>query len=188
MRACEALGSTARAATLHVDDLPVAHRQHLKTLDPSAAGLNPASRPDDLVPDLGELGLHLGSPVASLLDLKPENLTGLVGAVSDGRVLPPQVPVRDTAPFRTVREQRGKRFGITPVERLGSRTKLLDHDLSIATLSRDRAGGSTSAPANQDGAGGSAQFLVASRAAGERQGRLCAAPRRSRGPGSLPER
>lgn len=134
MLAGEAFGLTAGAAALHVDDLPVAQGQHLIALDSRAAGLPPLRRSDDLVADLRELGLHLDPPVAALLDLKLENLTGLVGTVSDRRRLPPQMAVRDAAPLRVLGEQRSERPGVAAVERFGSCAQLVDHRLSMAAV------------------------------------------------------
>ena len=132
VRAREPFGLTAGGAALHVNDLSVTHGQHLKPLNSTAvaAGDEPVRRADDLVADLRELGLHLDLPLASFLDLKLENLTGLFGAVSGGRAFPPQMPVRNTAPLRFLRKQRSKRLRVTAIECLGCRAKLVDHRLN----------------------------------------------------------
>ena len=125
---------TAGGAVLHVDDLPVPHAQYLIPLDSRAIGNEPVRGSDDLVADLRELWLHLDPSLAPLLDLKLENLTGLVGAVSGGCVFPPQMTARDTTPLRVLCEQRSKRFRVTAVECFGCRTKLVDHRLSMAAV------------------------------------------------------
>ena len=138
VRSCKSLGLTAGVAALHVDDLSVTHGQHLIPLDSAAAaGDEPPRRADDLVADLRELGLHLDLPLASLLDLKLENLTGLVGAVSCRRAFPPQMPVRDTAPLGPLSEQRGKRLGVTAIECFSCRTKFVDHRLKSSAPGPD---------------------------------------------------
>ena len=80
------------------------------------------------------LGLHFDPTLAPLLDLKRQDLTGLVGAVSDRRPFPPQQAMRDAAPLRILREQRGKRARVTPVQRLGRHAQLVDHRPSIAPV------------------------------------------------------
>jgi len=140
----ETLSLTSGGAALHINDLPVTHGQHLISLDSTAAASDePPRRTDDLVADLRELGLHIDSSLALLPDLKLENLTGLIGAVSGRRAFPPQMPVRDTAPLRIICKQRGKRFRVAAVECFGCRTKLVDHRLSIAAIdsSRERSPG-----------------------------------------------
>ena len=117
---------------MHVDDRSLPHGQHLIPLDSGTTSLEPVGRADDLLADLRELGLHLDAPLASLLDLKLENLTGLVRAVSGWRAFPPQMSVRDTAPLRVLREEGGERLGVAPIECFGCRAKLIDHRLSMA--------------------------------------------------------
>lgn len=132
MRVRKTLGLTAGVAAPHVNDLSVAHGQHLIPLDSTAAASDePLRRADDLVADLRELGLHLDPLLASLLDLELENLTGLIGAVSGRCAFPPQMTVRDTAPLRILCEQRGKRLRVTAIECFGCRTKLVDHRLIL---------------------------------------------------------
>src|SRR5260370_36956562 len=71
--------------------------------------------------------LHLDPAAAALLDLEGQDLTGLVRAVSDGRLFPPQVAVRDAAPLRMLCEQCRERFGVALAERFGRGAKLVDH-------------------------------------------------------------
>jgi hypothetical protein len=84
--------------------------------------------PDDLVvTNTGERQI-LDRPSATSL----QDLTGLVWSASRGRVLPPEVTARNTAPLGAFREERHERFGIATVHRLGCCAKLLDHRRSIA--------------------------------------------------------
>jgi Phosphotransferase enzyme family len=87
----------------------------------------PGSRADDLVADLPELRLHLGPSLASLLNLEPQDLTGLVGTASSRGAFPPQVTMRNTAPFVFCRDQRDEWLRIATVERLGCCTQLFNH-------------------------------------------------------------
>jgi hypothetical protein len=112
---------------LHVDDLAVTNGEHLEALDAPAISSEPGSRTDDLIADLPELRLHLGPSLASLLNLESQDLTGLVGTASSGRAFPPQVTMRDPAPFVLRRDQRDKRLRIASVERVGCSAQLLDH-------------------------------------------------------------
>jgi hypothetical protein len=72
----------ARDASLHVHDLPFPEGEHLETLLPSPLFVRPLGRTNDLVADLRELGLNVDPPSRAFADLKFENLTGLVRAVS----------------------------------------------------------------------------------------------------------
>jgi len=129
----EALGFAAGGAALHVDDLPVAECQDLESLIALSIGSEPLGRADDLVvADLGELGLNLDAALAALLDLELQDLTGLVGAASGRRSLPPEMAVRNAAPFGLVGDQSCKRLRVTPVERFGCCTELIDHRSSMA--------------------------------------------------------
>jgi hypothetical protein len=95
---------------------------------PLAVGTGPACRPDDLVvADLCEFRVKVARVPAALLDQGLEDLTGLVGAVSGGRVFPPQMPVRDTAPLRVLCKQRRERVRVTAAECFGCPTKLVNH-------------------------------------------------------------
>jgi len=123
----EALGLAAGCEALHVGDLAAAHRQHLEPLLTSPVLAGPVRGADDPVANLDEFRLDLGRASASFADLELENLTGLVRAASGRCALPPEVPVRDAAPLGVLREQRCERSRITVPERLGSRTKLVDH-------------------------------------------------------------
>jgi len=135
--ACEALGFTAGGAALHVDDLPVAECQDLESLVALSVGSEPLGRADDLVvADLDELGLNLDAALATLLDLELQDLTGLVGAASGGRSLPPEVAMRHTTPLVLVSDQRRERLWVTPVERFGCCAKLFDH---CSSMPRKRA-------------------------------------------------
>jgi hypothetical protein len=130
--ACEALGFAAGGAALHVDDLPVAECQDLEALVASSIRFQPLGRADDLVgADLGELRLNLDPALAPLLDLERQDLTGLLGAVSGGRSLPPEMAVRDATPLVLLSDQRRERLGITPIQRFGCSAKLIDHPSSM---------------------------------------------------------
>jgi hypothetical protein len=119
--------------SLHVYDLAIAESEHLEALMPTTVGAHPLGGADELViADLRERRLDFDPSLAPFFDLKRQDLTGLVGAVSDRRPLPPQEAMWDAAPLRFLREQRRKRSGITPVERLGRRAQLVDHQPSIA--------------------------------------------------------
>src|SRR3982074_2684450 len=90
----------ARRAALHVHDLAIAESEHLEALMSNAVGAQPPGGADDLVSaDPCELGPDFDPSLAPLLDLKRQDLTGLVGAVSDRRPFPPQEAMRDAAPL-----------------------------------------------------------------------------------------
>jgi hypothetical protein len=77
------LGRTHRRATLHVGDLAVAEGDHLEALLPPAVGAGPSSEADDrILTDLPVLRLYLDAPRAPLLNLEPQDLTGLLWAAS----------------------------------------------------------------------------------------------------------
>lgn len=102
----EAFGLPSGGAALHVDDLAVAQRQHLEALVPLPVFSDPLRRADDLVVAyLRELRLYLEPVLAPLLDLKRQDLTGLVRASSGGCVLPPEVTVGHPPPLGVVRQQ-----------------------------------------------------------------------------------
>lgn len=82
--------------------------------------------------DLDELRLDLDPSLAPLPNLEPQDLTGLVGAVSDRRLLPPQEPVRDAAPLGFLGEQRREGLRVAAIERFGCRAQLIDHVPSMA--------------------------------------------------------
>lgn len=83
---------------------------------------------DDLVvSNLGVLGLNSDTSAASLLDLEPQDLTGLFRTASRGRVLPAEKTARYAAPLGIFGEERGEGFGIPTVERFSGRLKLIDH-------------------------------------------------------------
>jgi hypothetical protein len=63
--------------------------------------------------------------------LERQDLTGLVGAASGGRPLPPEVAMRHTTPLVLVSDQRRERLWVTPVERFGCCAKLIDHCSSM---------------------------------------------------------
>ena len=100
----EAFGFAAGGAALHVDDLAVAEREDLEAFVAPAIGSKPLRRADDLVADLGELRLHGDPSLAPLVDLKVQDLTGLIGTVSNRCALPPQMAVRDAAPLIVFRD------------------------------------------------------------------------------------
>ena len=112
----EALGFAAGGAALHVDDLAVPQCQHLVAL---------------LAATVGELRLDLDPAAASLFDLEGQDLTGLVRAVSDGRLFPPQMAVRDAAPLCVLCEQCRERFRVALAKRFGCGAKLVDHRPSM---------------------------------------------------------
>jgi hypothetical protein len=104
---CEALGLSAGGETLKVDDLVIAEGDHLEALLPPTIRTQPVSRSDDRVlSDLSELGRDLDSVLAPLLNLEPQDLTGLVGAASGRGELPPQMAVRYPSPLRLFCEER----------------------------------------------------------------------------------
>lgn len=89
----ETLGLAASRAALQVDDLPLAEGQDLEAFVAAPVRAEPVGRADDhVVADAGELRLHLDAAVAALPDLEGQDLTGLVGAASRRRVLPPITP------------------------------------------------------------------------------------------------
>jgi len=111
---------------LHVDDFVVADREDLEAFVATSVGGEPLGRADDLVSELGELGLDFDAPLA-LGDLELQDLTGLVGAVSGRGALPPEVAVRDAAPLVLLSDQRGERFRISVVEGFGGCAETIDH-------------------------------------------------------------
>ena len=114
------LGFAQRPAALQIDDPSLAKRDQLEALLASAVAPDPGGRADDHVPaDLPERWLHLDPLVAAFLDLKLQDLTGLVGSASGGRLLPPEVTVRDATPLGVVCEERGEGCWIAVVERFG---------------------------------------------------------------------
>lgn len=129
----EAFRRPAGRAALHVDDLAAVDRQDLEVLVLGSVRVTPGGRADQLVvADHRELGFDREAGPAVLGDLERQDLTGLVGAVSGGRVLPPQVTVRDAAPFGVVGEERGEGAGIAAVERVGRCAQLVDHEPSMS--------------------------------------------------------
>lgn len=125
----EPLGLAAGRAALHVDDLAVTEREHLKALLPRAGLVHPQRGADDhVVADSGEFGLHVDSPGAAFVDLEGQDLTGLVGPVSGRRPLPPQMATGDAAPFALVGDQLGERSRVASVEGIRRRPELVDHD------------------------------------------------------------
>jgi hypothetical protein len=129
----EALGFPAGLTALHVNDLAVSDRQHLEPLDRPSVSPRQRCRADDLVADERELGLDLGRRSSALLSLKGENLTGLVGAASRRRLLPPEVTVRDAAPLGVLSEEGCERFWIALVQCVGCGAQLVDHALEYRT-------------------------------------------------------
>ena len=124
----EAFRLAVGCAALHVDDLAVAKCEHLETFVVAAVGAEPLGGADDLVvADLGEFGLDGDAALAAFADLEGQDLTGLVRAVSGRRALPPQVPVRDTAPLAFLRDQSGEWLRVALVERCRCGAKLVDH-------------------------------------------------------------
>jgi hypothetical protein len=66
-----------------------------------AAFVQPARARDDLVADFTEVrGFEPDAIVGLLFALEVENLTGLIGAVSGGRSLPPEEAARYATPFK----------------------------------------------------------------------------------------
>lgn len=125
----QSFGLPPRFEPLHIDDLAVTDRQHLEPLL-ATVGFGPGGGTDDLVvTDPDELRRNLGSSSPSLADLKCENLTGLVRAPSNGRVLPPEMTARNTTPLGVVREQRSKGSRVAFAEGLGGGAKLVDHKI-----------------------------------------------------------
>ena len=116
------------SAALHVDDLAVADRKNLEPFLAATIGTEPLRRADDhVVADLAELRLHLDTAPGALADLEGQDLTGLVGAVSGGCALPPQMAVRDAAPRALVADAVSERPRVASVECFGRGAKLIDH-------------------------------------------------------------
>ena len=95
-------------AVLHVDDpsAPVPEDMEPFLLDP--AGFDPGRLTNERVRrDLIKICEELDPLVAPILDQRPENLTGLIGAASTRRPLPPQMPARHPAPLGNLSKQRG---------------------------------------------------------------------------------
>jgi len=149
-RRSAAAGKALRLApggtSLHVHDHPVPNRQHLKALVPAAVGAKPLRRTDDLVPDLREVGLDVEPPLASPLNLERQDRTGLVWAVSDRRPLPPQTATRHAPPLCRGCDQRRERLRITPIERLRSQAKPVDHAASMPGPDSPRLRGEATQP------------------------------------------
>jgi hypothetical protein len=79
-----------------------------------------AGRGDDhVLADLGELGFGVERLAGALLELKLQDLTGLVRAASGGRLFPPEVSAGDASPLGVGREQRSHGAGVSAIERLG---------------------------------------------------------------------
>ena len=64
-----------------------------------------------------------------MLDTGFENLTGLIGAVSRGSVLPPQEAARNASPVHVVVHQGNERRRIAIVERVRCFAKTIDHHI-----------------------------------------------------------
>ena len=93
-----------------------------------AAGLSPARRGDDLVSVLGQIERIEPESAAS------ENLTGLLGPVSGGRVSPPQVAARNAAPVHVLVEERDEGLDVALVERRSGRSQPIDHERNYCTF------------------------------------------------------
>ena len=125
----ETVGLPAALAALHVDDLPVPDGEHLEALLAVPVRAEPLRRADDhVIADSGEFRLHLDPAVPALAYLEGQDLTGLVGAVSGGRMFPPQVAVRDATPLAFLCDQVGERTRVAPVEGFRRGAELVEHD------------------------------------------------------------
>src|SRR5262249_38148317 len=82
---------------------------------------------DLVLAELGELRPDLEAVHVALVDLMLQDLTGLVGAPSGGRLLPPEEALRDPAPFRVVRERRRERTRVALVQGLDRGFEPVDH-------------------------------------------------------------
>ena len=92
-----------------------------------AALVQPARTRDDPVADLTEFGgFEPDTTVRLPFALELENLTGLIGAVSGGRSLPPEEAARHATPFEVFVQQRDERFGVAVVECGGGFLEALD--------------------------------------------------------------
>lgn len=125
------LGLATRGESLHVDDLVVAGGEHHEPLLVASAGIGPGRRPDDLVPDLHELRVDRDLAGAVLPALKLQDLPGLVGTPSTGRVLPPQVPASDAPPFAVLVKQCDEGLDIPIFECVDRGPQLVDHELIV---------------------------------------------------------
>jgi hypothetical protein len=112
---------------LHVSDLAVPERKYLVPLDVSALVVAPDRRPDDLVAHLRELRPNLRRLASTVLDLEPQDLTGLVRAASARDPLPPEMTDGDSSPLCVVGKERNERLRVALVESLCRCSKLLDH-------------------------------------------------------------
>ena len=124
----ESPGLAARATHLHVCDLVVSKRQHVPARIADLVHAGAVHRADQLVvASPRKRRVELEAVGTSLPDPVRQDLTGLVGAASGRRVLPPQEAVRHAAPFRVFGEQGRERLGITFVESLDCLPKPVDH-------------------------------------------------------------
>lgn len=95
----EAFGLAAAFEPLHVDDLAVVEGEDLVALLAAARCLQVGRGDDDVVAHLLEFRFHIQRLIAAFLELELQDLTGLIGAASGGRLLPPEVSMRDAAPL-----------------------------------------------------------------------------------------
>ena len=128
MCAREAFGVLSRLAVLPVNDPAAADGHDVVALVLAPVFADPDEGTDHLVfADRRVVGLDQGRPSLVPRDPLLQGLTGLVGAVSGGRVLPPEVSARDPAPLCVISEQRGEWFRVAFELRFHSREELVDH-------------------------------------------------------------
>jgi hypothetical protein len=129
----EALGLGSSSAVLHVGDLAFSVSDHVERFVLGPVAVAPGCRADDLVGRyLREARQNADPLVAPPFDLKPEYLTGLVRTASARGALPPQVPMRLTAPLGAICKQRCKRLGGAPIECFRRFAQRVDHRPSIS--------------------------------------------------------
>ena len=102
--ACEPLRRAKRCEALHVGDLAVAEPDHLEAFESAITAGRCGGADDRVIAYLPKLWLYLEPPFALFFQLESQDLTGLVGPSSRGRVFPPEMAVRDAAPFRVLGE------------------------------------------------------------------------------------
>jgi hypothetical protein len=124
----ELLGFDSGGTALHVHDLAVPESNDHRIPPPkSSVGIPHLCGADDLVVTDASEGEILDRPSVARL----QDLTGLVLAASGGCVFPPEVAAREAAPLSVFGEERDERLRVALVQRLGGRTKLVDHGRSM---------------------------------------------------------
>ena len=113
---------------LHIDDLALAKGEDHEPILATIARRAPGCGRHDLVADLSELWCDLKWTAATLVELKLQDLPGLVRAASTRSLFPPQVAGGDAAPLAVLVDQSQERLGVSLIQRLDSDPQLVDHD------------------------------------------------------------